>query len=214
MKITKSELKKLIKEVYDEHIENYSPEMSADETQPQDRFFDVIDRDSGRFELEDAQMNQFYRWLDENPEYSETTPPEDYTDKSNNVLWVTTQPDPYTITDDLPQGLEDEAEMQNSRDAIAANERPGKMTFEEWLADETKSDDYDDWLSHAQPERYGNVNESFQFDKFMKNIGTREEKIAQHKKELTESEDVNNKRTLQKLYQEDWRNSVSYNGKK
>jgi hypothetical protein len=54
----------------------------------------------------------------------------------------------------------------------------------------------------------------FTFDKFMKDINSREDKIEQHKKELTENEGDTNARLKQKLYQEDWRNSVKFKGNK
>jgi len=265
MKITKQQLKQLIKEVYDEHIDNYSPEMSADDTSGYGRFFDVVNRDSERVEMEDVTVYQLFRWLDENPEYSETVPPEDYADKSNNIIWVTTDQDPHTITDDLPQGPEDEEidpEVQNSQDAIEANEQPGKMTFDEWIdhmggpsAFAPEENAYDLWLDYSHPSRdpeggldsnaanddwhdddhetladkkfadreayeeYDEdqeifdasfMSESFQFDKFIKDISIREEKIMQHKKELTENPDEDNKRERQKLYQEKWQNSVKF----
>lgn len=54
----------------------------------------------------------------------------------------------------------------------------------------------------------------FSFDKFMKDINNRENKIAQHKKELTENDGDASARLRQKLYQEDWRNSVKIKGSK
>lgn len=97
---------------------------------------------------------------------------------------------------------------------------------------------YDAWLAYVNPERYGNVfddedpdrsydndmvipeeavmyeSAEFTFDKFMQDINGREDKISQHKKELTENDGDSYARTVQKLYQEDWRNSVKFKGKK
>jgi len=100
---------------------------------------------------------------------------------------------------------------------------------------------YDAWLAYVNPERYDDnfqkedsdidpadeyedsqedeifsMNESnaFTFDKFMKDINGREDKITQNKKELTENNGDSYARTVQKLYQEDWRNSVKMKGKK
>jgi hypothetical protein len=44
----------------------------------------------------------------------------------------------------------------------------------------------------------------------MKDINSREDKIEQHKIELTENDGDTNARLKQKLYQEDWRNSVKF----
>jgi hypothetical protein len=54
----------------------------------------------------------------------------------------------------------------------------------------------------------------FTFDKFMTDINGREDKIAQHKKELTENDGDSYARTKQRLYQEDWRNSAKFKGSK
>jgi hypothetical protein len=69
------------------------------------------------------------------------------------------------------------------------------------------TDDEDELLSNYMQE-----SKEFAFDKFMKDINGREDKIAQHKKELTENEGDSNARLKQKLYQEDWRNSVKFKG--
>jgi hypothetical protein len=163
----------------------------------------------------------------------------------------------------------DSREVQNSLDAISANEVEGKLSFDDWVdanggQDAFGPDDnaYDAWLRYSNPERYdddsdewyeqrhmddqdawlekddkqdlidkhfsadaeGGVftddedellsnymqeSKSFTFDKFMKDINGREDKIELHKKELTENEGDTNARLKQKLYQEDWRNSVS-----
>jgi hypothetical protein len=101
-----------------------------------------------------------------------------------------------------------------------------KMTFDEWLEDPKQSDSYDDWWTyvneddndwyeqrHMDDQDLGlPVQESFQFEKFIKDINSREDKIAQHKEELSNSEDNDKKRELQKLYQEDWRNSTTFRG--
>lgn len=264
MKITRSQLAKMIKEVYDEHIENYPESHSTDETPASAQFFDVQDVDTydeeigdWRYELEDVTQSDFFRWLDDNPEYSETVPPEN-ADKSNNVIWVTTAHDPH--------------EQQLSQDAIAANKPEGKLSFEDWVEENggpeafgPDDNAYDIWLRYAQPEKYETANDwyeqrhiddqdmwhpedkkqelidkhmgsdseggvltdeedellgtyreskEFTFDKFMKDINGREEKIAQYKKELTENEGDTNARLRQKLYQEDWRNSVKFKGNK
>ena len=93
---------------------------------------------------------------------------------------------------------------------------------------------YDAWLNDVDPGEYamsideagvwsderdynaGFFRESkeFTFDKFMKDINSREEKISQNKKELTENDGDANARLRQKLYQEDWRNSVKFRGNK
>jgi hypothetical protein len=54
----------------------------------------------------------------------------------------------------------------------------------------------------------------FTFDKFMTDINGREDKIEQRKIELTENEGDTNARLKQRLYQEDWRNSVKLKGNK
>jgi hypothetical protein len=54
----------------------------------------------------------------------------------------------------------------------------------------------------------------FTFDKFMKDVNSREDKIEQRKKELTENEGDTNARLKQKRYQEDWRNSTRLKGNK
>jgi hypothetical protein len=54
----------------------------------------------------------------------------------------------------------------------------------------------------------------FTFDKFMKDINDREDKIEKNKKELTENDGDTSARLKQKLYQEDWRNSVKFKGNK
>jgi len=71
-------------------------------------------------------------------------------------------------------------------------------------------------FSDEEDELYGMYAESkeFTFDKFMKDINDREDKIEQHKKELTENEGDTNARLKQRLYQEDWRNSVKFKGNK
>lgn len=164
----------------------------------------------------------------------------------------------------------DSREVQNSLDAISANEVEGKLSFDDWVArnggqDAFGPDDnaYDIWLRYSNPERYdddsdewyeqrhmddqdawlekddkqdlidkhfgpdaeGGVftddedellsnymqeSKSFTFDKFMKDINGREDKIEQHKKELTENEGDTDARLKQRLYQEDWRNSVRF----
>ena len=80
--------------------------------------------------------------------------------------------------------------------------------FDQYNAGGLESDDDD--------ERRWNMSESkgFTFDKFMKDINGREDKIAQHKKELTENDGDSYARTKQRLYQEDWRNSVKFKGDK
>ena len=166
----------------------------------------------------------------------------------------------------------DSREVQNSLDAISANEVEGKLSFDDWVdanggQDAFGPDDnaYDAWLRYSNPERYdddsdewyeqrhmddqdlgldpkqallnkhfsadaeGGVftddedelysnymqeSKGFTFDKFMKDINGREDKIAQHKKELTENDGDSYARTKQRLYQEDWRNSVKFKGDK
>ena len=166
----------------------------------------------------------------------------------------------------------DDQEVQNSLDAISANEVEGKLSFDEWVdanggqdAFGPNDNAYDIWLKYVHPERYETANDwyeqrhmddqdmwhkedpkqalidkhfgpdaeggvfsddddelygmyheskEFTFDKFMKDINSREDKIAQHKKELTENEGDTNARLKQKLYQEDWRNSVKFKGNK
>jgi hypothetical protein len=80
--------------------------------------------------------------------------------------------------------------------------------FDKYQSGGLESDDDD--------ERRWYISESkeFTFDKFMKDINCREDKIEQHKKELTENEGDTNARLKQKLYQEDWRNSVKLKGNK
>ena len=93
---------------------------------------------------------------------------------------------------------------------------------------------YDAWLNNVDPEEYaisideagvwsdkrdyeaGFMSESkeFTFDKFIKDINEREDKIEQHKIELTENDGDTNARLKQRLYQEDWRNSVKLKGNK
>jgi hypothetical protein len=73
--------------------------------------------------------------------------------------------------------------------------------------------------TEEEDERWGgqfDLDESkeFTFDKFMKDVNNREDKIKQHKKELTENEGDANARLKQRLYQEDWRNSVKLKGNK
>ena len=159
----------------------------------------------------------------------------------------------------------DDQEMQNSLDAISANEVEGKLSFNSWLqhvldASSTmmRQEDiedgfdpvtgeqimpYDAWLKGADPaiyaqsidlpgagdersddflDRFGDrihddmlaESKEFTFDKFMTDINGREDKIEQHKKELTENEGDTNARLKQRLYQEDWRNSVKFKGNK
>jgi hypothetical protein len=55
---------------------------------------------------------------------------------------------------------------------------------------------------------FKNESKEFTFDKFVKDINSREDKIEQHKIELTENDGDTNARLKQRLYQEDWRNSV------
>ena len=50
----------------------------------------------------------------------------------------------------------------------------------------------------------------FEFDKFIKDIKKREENISNRKTELTENDGDSMLRLKQKLYQEDWRNSVKF----
>lgn len=161
----------------------------------------------------------------------------------------------------------DDQEMQNSLDAISANEVEGKLSFDDWqqhvlrasstMANQEDIEDgyddvtgeqimpYDAWLKDMDPaiyaqsidlpgagseasddflDRYGDriaddsgmlaESKEFTFDKFMKDINSREDKIEQYKKELTENEGDANARLKQKLYQEDWRNSVRIKGNK
>jgi hypothetical protein len=161
----------------------------------------------------------------------------------------------------------DEQEVQNSLDAISANEVEGKLSFDEWVEENggeeafgPTDNAYDAWLIYVNPEKYddnvhledrhmddqdqwyddetqafidkrlgpdaeGGVwtddeleryaeSKEFTFDKFMKDINEREDKIEQHKIELTENDGDTNARLRQKLYQEDWRNSVKFKGNK
>tara|TARA_R110001599_G_scaffold21341_3_gene80076 strand:+ start:1979 stop:2533 length:555 start_codon:yes stop_codon:yes gene_type:complete len=148
------------------------------------------------------------------------------------------------IADAMGTPKTDSQEVQNSLDAISANEVGGKLSFDEWVEGQGGKDSfdsltnvYDAWLAYVNPERYGNVfddedpdtynsdmvspeeavmyeSAEFTFDKFMQDINGREDKISQHKKELTENDGDSYARTVQKLYQEDWRNSVKFKGKK
>ena len=148
------------------------------------------------------------------------------------------------IADAMGTPKTDSQEVQNSLDAISANEVGGKLSFDEWVEEQGGKDSfdsltnvYDAWLTYVNPERYGNVfddedpdtynsdmispeeavmyeSAEFTFDKFMQDINGREDKISQHKKELTENDGDSYARTVQKLYQEDWRNSVKFKGKK
>ena len=92
--------------------------------------------------------------------------------------------------------------------------------FDEWKAG-TSPEEYASLVdqyngpgleSDDDDERRWNMSESkgFSFDKFMKDINGREDKITQHKKELTENDGDGYTRTVQKLYQEDWRNSTKF----
>jgi hypothetical protein len=173
------------------------------------------------------------------------------------------------IADDMDgqRGIDDQ-EVQNSRDAISANEVEGKLSFDEWVLENggeeafgPNDNAYDKWLAYVNPGSYDDDNDdwyeqrhmddqdlgldpkqalldkhfsadaeggaftddedellsnymqeskSFTFDKFMKDINSREDKIEQHKIELTENDGDTNARLKQKLYQEDWRNSVKF----
>jgi hypothetical protein len=96
---------------------------------------------------------------------------------------------------------------------------------------------YDEYKRGTSPEEYANLvdeyeaggvwsddkdyeagfmreSKEFTFDKFMKDINEREDKIEQHKIELTENDGDTNARLKQRLYQEDWRNSVKFKGNK
>lgn len=174
-----------------------------------------------------------------------------------------------TMKTTKPRSRTDDQEVQNSLDAISANEVEGKLSFDDWVEANGGQDAfgpndnaYDAWLKYVHPERYDDDNndwyeqrhiddqdmwhkedpkqalidkhfgpdaeggvfsddddellanymqesKTFTFDKFMKDINGREDKIEQHKKELTENDGDTEARLKQKLYQEDWRNSVS-----
>jgi hypothetical protein len=118
--------------------------------------------------------------------------------------------------DDQDLGLSDDSWYDDENETLADKKFSDADETQAFIDKRLGPDAEGGVWTDEEDELYGGMFESksFTFDKFMKDINSREDKIEQHKIELTENEGDDNARLKQKLYQEDWRNSVKLKGNK